>query len=152
MLIDAKLIEVHIYRENCGIEYLLLKRSFNEIYPLLWQMVTGKIKHDEKAYTAALREVKEETNLDISDIWVVPNINSFYDWTEEYISLVPVFLVKADINQEVKISDEHSEFAWLRFEDAINRFAWPGQRKSLEIIDDFLVNEASAFQFNKIKI
>lgn len=152
MLIDAKLIEVHIYRENCGIEYLLLKRSFNEIYPLLWQMVTGKIKHDEKAYTAALREVKEETNLDISDIWVVPNINSFYDWTEEYISLVPVFLVKADINQEVKISDEHSEFAWLRFEDAKNRFAWPGQRKSLEIIDDFLVNEASAFQFNKIKI
>ena len=63
--IITNLIEAHIFRKTKnGIELLLLKRSETEIYPGLWQMVSGKIQVNEKAYQTALREIKEETGLE----------------------------------------------------------------------------------------
>jgi dATP pyrophosphohydrolase len=150
MEIISKLIEAHIYRNNNGIEFLLLKRSPMQIYPNIWQMVTGKIKSDEKAYEAAVREVYEETNLNPKNIWVVPNVNHFYDWIGDYICNVPVFLIEVDSISNLKISDEHNEYKWVSYEEAINLLAWPGQKKSLEIIYYFLTNENSPLQFNKI--
>jgi hypothetical protein len=42
--IISNLIEAHIFRETeKGIEFLLLKRADNQIYPGVWQMVSGKI-------------------------------------------------------------------------------------------------------------
>ena len=63
MQIISELIEAHIFRKSDeGIEFLLLKRAEGNVYPELWQMVTGKMKKDESAHKAALREIKEETN------------------------------------------------------------------------------------------
>ncbi|HAB52346.1 MAG TPA: NUDIX pyrophosphatase, partial [Ignavibacteriales bacterium] len=42
LTIISNMIEAHIFRMKKGkIEFLLLKRSENEIYPGLWQMVSG---------------------------------------------------------------------------------------------------------------
>ncbi len=51
MNIISNLVEVHIFREaDSGIEFLLLKRAEDQIYPTVWQMVSGKIKENEKAF------------------------------------------------------------------------------------------------------
>ena len=85
MQIISNMIESHIFREvKNGIEFLLLKRSDNQIYGGLWQMVTGKIKEGEKAYQTALREIEEETRLKPLKLWVVPNVNSFYSHENNY--------------------------------------------------------------------
>ena len=85
MQIISNMIESHIFREvKNGIEFLLLKRSDNQIYGGLWQMVTGKIKEGEKAYQTALREIEEETCLKPIKLWVVPNVNSFYSHENNY--------------------------------------------------------------------
>ena len=64
MELISNLVEVHIFREmENGIEFLLLKRSEDEIFPGVWQMVSGKIKDGEKSYETAVRELKEETGL-----------------------------------------------------------------------------------------
>jgi len=69
------MIEAHIFcKKKNGIEFLLLKRNEKEIYPGLWQMVTGKIRKGEKAYKTALREIKEETGLKPKRFWVTPNV------------------------------------------------------------------------------
>ncbi|MDP2303635.1 MAG: NUDIX pyrophosphatase [Ignavibacteria bacterium] len=150
MNIISKLIEAHIYRNINGIEFLLLQRSPKQIYPNIWQMVTGKIKEGEKAYQTAIREVYEETSISANNIWVVPHVNQFYDWKEDYVCLVPVFLIESDKDAIVRLSDEHVNYKWVSYDEAINLLAWPGQKKSLEIINDYLTKDNNFLQFNKI--
>jgi dATP pyrophosphohydrolase len=151
MNIISNLIEAHIFRESeNGIEFLLLKRSEGQPYPGLWQMVTGKIKNDEKAYQTALREIKEETGLVPIQLWVAPTVNSFYEPKDEYICLLPVFAARVE-SSEVKLSREHTEYQWVNKATAQKLLAWEGQRKAVQIIEDYFLNEKSFFHFVEIK-
>jgi dihydroneopterin triphosphate diphosphatase len=152
MKIISNMIEAHIFcKRRKGIEFLLLKRAEKEIYPGLWQMVTGKIRSGEKAYKAALREIKEETGLKPKRFWVTPNVNSFYSHEKNYISLLPVFAAEVDPGSEIKICKEHCEFVWYKPEKAKKLLAWPGQRKSVEIITEYFLKETSFWNFVEIK-
>ncbi len=145
--------ETHIYRKKNGkIQFLVLKRSESEIYPLLWQMVTGSLKKNEKAFITALREVKEETGLTIKKMWVVPNINSYYEPASDEIMMIPVFLVFTDSESKVRLSDEHIKYKWLSYKQARSLFSWPGQKKSLDIIYEFLSGKSPKLKFVEIKI
>lgn len=151
MNVTSNLIEVHIFRlAGEELEFLLLKRAAHDIFPGLWQMVTGSIDSEEKAYEAAIREIKEETGLTPVKFWVVPNVNSFYSPKQNEIYMVPVFaaLVAADSN--VHISEEHSEYKWVSKEEAKKLLAWPGQRKSLETIYEYFTNQQSFLKFVEI--
>lgn len=149
----SNMIEAHIFRMRKGkIEFLLLKRAEGEIYPGLWQMVSGKIQKGEKAYETALREIAEETNLKPKNIWVVPNVNSFYSPEKNYISFLPVFAVKVDYKSKVKISHEHSEFKWVTKAQAKKMLAWVGQRKSVDIICEYFLKEKSYLNFVELDI
>ena len=153
MKIISYLIEAHIFRVyDSGLEFLLLKRSKDEIYPGLWQMVTGKIKDNEKAFEAALREIKEETGLLPEKFWVTPTVNSFYEPVEDYICEIPVFAAKVDINSDVKISSEHSEYIWASVEAAKNFLAWPGQRNAVDIINHYFTKQTQLLNFVEINL
>ena len=150
MNVTSSLVEAHVFREiGNEIEFLLLKRAANEKYPGVWQMVTGSIEN-ETAYQTALREIKEESNLNPKKLWVVPNINSFYSPEKDVIVMIPVFAVLVDRNQNVIISEEHSEHKWVKKEEAIKLLAWPGQRKSIEIIYEYFTNQQSFLKFVEI--
>jgi len=152
MKIISTMIEAHIFRETKnGIEFLLLKRADYQVYPGLWQMVTGKIKESEKAYQTAIREIKEETGLTPLQLWVAPTVNSFYEPKDEYICLLPVFaaIVEADT---IQLSDEHTEYKWVNKSEAQKLLAWEGQRKAVQIIEDYFLNEKSFFHFVEIKL
>lgn len=152
MKIISNLIEAHIFRESeNGIEFLLLKRSEDQHYPGLWQMVTGKIKEGEKAFQTALREIKEETELVPIQLWVAPTVNSFYEPRDEFICLIPVFAARVKSNK-VKISSEHTEYKWVNKQTAQKLLAWEGQRKAVQIIEDYFLNEKSFFHFVEIAI
>lgn len=151
--VQSNMIEAHIFRVKNGImEFLLLKRSNTEIYPGLWQMVSGTIHSGEKAYETALREIKEETNLFPLQFWVVPNINAFYSPEKNYISLLAVFAAKVKNNANVIISQEHSEFKWVSKNQAQKMLAWDGQRKSVDLISEYFTKERSTLNFTEIKV
>ena len=153
MNIILNLIEAHIFREiNGELAFLILKRSPVQYYPNIWQMVSGKIKENETAYNAALREIKEETSLTPEKFWVAPTVNSFYSPDKDYICLLPVFAVKVKFDSEVVISDEHVEYKWLKPENAKQLLAWDGQRKSVDVIVDYFLNRNSYLNFIEIKI
>jgi dihydroneopterin triphosphate diphosphatase len=138
MKIISNMIEAHIFRETKdGIEFLLLKRSEKEIYPGLWQMVTGQVEENETAYHAALREILEETGLRPERLWVVPNVNTFYSHENNTISLLPVFAAKVSGHEEIKICDEHTESCWYNPEKAKSKLAWEGQRHSVDLISRY---------------
>lgn len=153
MKISTNYIEAHIIRENEGkIEFLLLKRASYQWFPNLWQMVSGKIKDGEKAYESALREIEEETGIKPEKFWILPNINSFYLIEDDSINLVPVFVGKVDFNSKIKISSEHSEYKWVSGKEAKELLAWPGQRKSVDIIEEcFDISKKSFLYLMEIK-
>lgn len=151
--IISNMIEAHIFRiKKDKIEFLLLKRSENEIYPGLWQMVSGTIHDGETAYQAALREILEETNLNPKKLWVVPNINSFYSPEKNHISFLPVFAAQVKYNSKVILSDEHTKFIWCTKEKAKKMLAWVGQRKCVDIITDYFIKNENFLKFVEIKI
>lgn len=151
MKVVAKMIESHIFRQSgSDIEFLLLKRSDKDIYPDIWQMVTGRIDNSEKAYETALREIKEETNLEPFKLWVAPNVNSFYSSETDEISMIPVFAALVDSNSKVMISEEHSEFRWVKKDEAKEMLAWIGQRTSVDVIHEYFFNGMSALKFVEI--
>ncbi len=148
MKIATVYIEVHLIRENNGkIEFLLLKRASYEKFPDIWQMVSGKIKSDETAIEATLREIKEETNLIPEKLWVLPRVNSFYLAEDDSINLVPVFVAKVDNKSIVKISDEHSEFSWVDGKEAKRLLAWSGQRASIDLISEYFDYSKRSFLY-----
>lgn len=138
----SKYIECYVYRfENGVIKYLLLKRSKNkEPYPGIWQIVTGRMEKDEEAGKTALREVKEETGLDVMNCFVHPKINEFYTPHNDKIYLIPVFAAEVS-DKTVIISDEHVEFEWLNFEDACEKIHWYSQKENLRILNDILTGK-----------
>lgn len=153
MKLISNMVEAHIFRMNKNkMEFLLLKRAESEIYPGLWQMVSGKMKKNEKAYNTALREIKEETGLKPSKLWTVPNVNSFYSPEKNSISFLPVFVVEVNNNDSVTLSEEHSDYKWVSSIQAKKLLAWQGQRKSVDIISEYFLAQKSFLKFVEIKI
>ena len=152
MQIISNLVEAHIFRiADSGIEFLLMKRAESEIYPNIWQMVTGSIEN-EKAYETAIREIIEETGLAPKLLWVVPRLNSFYSHEKDYICMIPVFVGMVSESADVKISSEHSEFKWVDAETAKKMLAWKGQRESVSAIYEFLTDKSSSLKFIEIPL
>jgi len=141
MEIRGQYIECHIIRRiGERTEFLLLKRAPGEIYPGIWQMVSGGIEAGEVAYKAALREMNEETGLVPEKFYTLPLISSFYTPHADTINFLPVFLAIAGSEQSVRISSEHSEFIWVSGEKAKELMIWEGQKKGVDYILDNYVN------------
>ena len=107
--IKVRVIDAYVYRKTKkGILFLILKRAKTKIYEHLWQGVAGKIEKGEKAWEAAVRELKEETGLDPIRIFVADHVSRFYETHGDRVNLVPVFGIEAD-SDLVLLSSEHSE-------------------------------------------
>jgi len=153
MNIISNLVEVHIFRETeSAIEFLLLKRAEDQIYPAVWQMVSGKIKESEKAFETSLRELKEETNLTPLKMWIAPKVNSFYSSQTDSICLIPVFTFQVKKDSKVVISNEHNEYKWVTSNEAKRLLAWDGQRKAVDLIEEYFLNEKSFLKFIEINL
>ena len=150
--IVSKIVEIFIYRKfGNEFKFLLLKRNKNEIYPGIWSIAGGEIDKGEKAYEAATREMKEETGLTPKHIYLIDNVNVFYEMHDDVVHLVPVFLAETE-EDEVKLSDEHSEYAWINYEDAYKKIYWNGWKNNLKLIHEILNNENLLRTLKEIKL
>jgi len=90
--------------------YLLLKRSPKcKNFTGQWETPGGKL-HPGEAFDAALiREVKEETGLDI----VLESAVGVTEFELPKIRVVLLHMWARTHSKDVKLSDEHAEYAWL---------------------------------------
>lgn len=132
-------IEVHvIHRDNKNYEFLLLKRNEKDkVYPGIWQMITGGINENEKIREGVIREIREEIGVHPSAVFSLPRVNSFYFEYGDAICLSPVFLAFIE-NKKVNLSEEHTEYKWVSFAEAIKLIRWPDQIESLLLIKRYL--------------
>jgi 8-oxo-dGTP pyrophosphatase MutT (NUDIX family) len=147
-------VEVCIFRfRQHAPEYLIIRRAAEEhVYPGMWQFVTGMVEGSERALTCALREVTEETGLHPVHFWIVPHANSFYSAHSDAVHLVPFFAAQTDAGAEPKLSREHSEYVWLRQDEARQRLVWPGQRLGLDIVHQYIVRGEEAGSLLKVPL
>lgn len=144
--IASRIVEICVFRfRRDKPEYLLLKRSPEEdLYPGLWQLVTGTMHDGERAADTALRELKEETGLQPVLFWVVPFVNTFYDHEYDAVNLSPMFAAQVDAVSEPVLSNEHRAYAWVGHAEARERLVWPGQRQGLDVAHEYIVGGKQA--------
>jgi len=113
---------------------LLLRRAD---HPEFWQSITGSMEWgDEQPVEAAARELREETGIAVAPAaftdWKLQNrYEIFPQWRYKYAPGITqntehFFSLELPDEQTVTLSpDEHSEYEWLRFEQALERvFSW----------------------------
>ena len=124
-----------IVNEN---KVLIVQRaSDEEAYPDLWELPSGKKEPLEKVTDAIIREVKEETGLTTEIIKMVDVFNFSVEKPDETRDVTQInFLLKLIGSSEVKLSEEHQNFAWITT-DEINNYNLSEETKSA-IIKSFI--------------
>lgn len=101
-------------------------------------MVGGKVNNGEKAWKAALRELKEETGAIPQTFWTVPSLNHFYNHSKDRIELIPAFAAELHPESDIKLNREHSDYQWIECNTAKNFIHWPEQYRLITLIHSIL--------------
>lgn len=107
-----------------GTRVLALRRAAHKAVGAgRWESVSGKIEPGEDPHAAAIREVREETGLDVV---VDPRpIDAYVAEHVERPMLVVVYRAVADERAEATRSAEHDAAEWLSPEEILERGSWP---------------------------
>lgn len=152
MQVLVRVIDGYVFRktEN-GLRFLMLKRAKTKQYEHLWQGVAGKIEDGEKAWQAAIRELKEETGLTPKQMFIADHVSRFYETHGDRVNLVPVFGIAVDSN-EVELSHEHCEFRWVNFDEAMDLLVWQGQKQGLQVVNEMVIRNDDRMRWSEIPL
>ena len=92
--------------------FLLGKRSDLGSYPNMWSLFGGTIEPNEEVLDGVIREVFEETKIDISN-------NKFKLFGVEYYTGYPYyfFISYCDEEYECQLNEENTDFGWFSMEN-----------------------------------
>ena len=107
---------------------LITKRLNKNFLPGLWEFPGGKIEKNETAIQAIVREVKEETNLTVSNPIFLGNIKHKYSHFGVNISLFISF------PKSIKSLNLSQEYRWIRMKDILNYPLPKANHKMLDIL------------------
>ena len=79
----------------------------------MWELPGGKVESGEFFTDALVREIKEETNLDVKVGDFAEAIQNDY----MHKRTVQIMMYLENIEGEVKISDEHTDWKWATLEE-----------------------------------
>jgi type II secretory ATPase GspE/PulE/Tfp pilus assembly ATPase PilB-like protein/8-oxo-dGTP pyrophosphatase MutT (NUDIX family) len=129
--ITPGVIEIFVIRHNGGDwRVLTLQRAADGKRPDSWETVYGKIDAREKPEKAAVRELREETGLEVESLYNV-TVTSFYLHATGTIQMCITFAAFVSDDAEVVLGEEHQKFEWLSVDDACARFTWPREAHAL---------------------
>ena len=128
-------VDVYVIRPGPdGWRVLVLQRAAEGTRcPLAWETVHGRLEPGEQPVDAAVREVREETSLEIRRLYNV-TVQPFYLHRMQAVQLAVVFAAFVDAPANVTLGPEHRDSAWLTVDEASARFIWPRERQALQEI------------------
>ena len=107
---------------------LLLRNKKEEICPLEWDIPGGGIEPEETVEETLIREIKEETGIDISSSKIFPIKKWKMDKGGIKIGGID-FLCVLDNYQKISLSAEHIRAQWFSREEIMNSKEIPGWLK-----------------------
>lgn len=88
-------------------QYLILKRS--DWTPDIWELPGGRLEFGETAQDTLIREMREETGLEVTPKEIIGTFDKFIDnW-----QITGIIYECTSEDCDVKISPEHNEFKWV---------------------------------------
>lgn len=120
--------------------FLLLKCPVTVKHGIYWQPVTGGVEPTETHEAACIREVKEETGIEIfqDDLNVVAPFFQVEIPENDMDLRKRIFLVKVR-SDAVFLSDEHLGFQWIRPELVSRFLLWDSNRRSFSLVMDYFI-------------
>lgn len=127
-----------IYRKGRGrMLYLLLHYAAGH-----WDFVKGKIEPGESEMGAVVREAREETGLEGLKFsgGFEERFEYSYKKGDATVQKGVVFFLARANTDEITLSHEHIDYAWLPYREARERLTYENARRVLEKANLFLVS------------
>lgn len=123
-------IEAWIYNPIAK-EILLLKVKTEQLS--FWQPITGGIENGESSEIACIREIFEETGLEIELTKLLQVGHHTVVIDEDLTILKTLFLVKTK-QKDIHISDEHIDFMWTEVKKVPDILYWQSNQETFQKI------------------
>jgi dATP pyrophosphohydrolase len=124
------IIQSIVYRRKGEVfELLLLKRSASR--GGFWNVVNGTLELRESAIDCRKRELLEETGIRNVINWS-GEIHRFSFQYQDDIFVVVAFAVGVSDDETVVINDEHTEYRWVNFDEAIGLLKFNDDKIALQ--------------------
>ena len=114
---------IHVRR---GEEFLVAHRSPDS--GAYWHTIAGTVEPGEAFHEAALRELREETGRDVSELQPLGELAYTRESWEDEPGLrvhVEAFLIDVEPGWEPELNEEHDDYRWLRRDEAAELLFWP---------------------------
>ncbi len=133
----AVAVDIIIEKEN----KLLLIRRKNEPYKYCKAIPGGFVNEGERVEDAAMREIHEETNLEIEPTDILGVYSAPHRDPRGHV--ISVVFVGKIINGELKAGDDAEDFEWLSVKDLRNKRIAFDHTKILEDYQNWKVNKGT---------
>jgi 8-oxo-dGTP pyrophosphatase MutT (NUDIX family) len=112
---------------------LLLKRNPKaDFSPGIWEEITGRINQFEEPYKGLRREVMEEAGIKIEIVKPLTIFHLFRGAEKPENELVGIIFWCKAKKTDVRISGEHTDYRWLKPEEALKLVKHPGVKNDIE--------------------
>ena len=105
-----------------------------------WDFPKGNVEIGESETQAAIRETREETG--ISDIKFVNGFRELVEYRYRHgkrlVNKEVAFFLARTQTENVVLSNEHIDYVWLNYDDALKQLTYKNAKKVLEIAMKFL--------------
>lgn len=146
-------VVVLIIRPNRDEFELLMARRADEIYMGgTWQLISGGLNADETAWQAALREIREETELTPVAFYRLSTLTNFYRPDNDSLNIAPMFCAMVAEGSAVAINAEHTDFEWVKLDEASAKLMWPSDRQALEEARSVILGNGLAKEYMRIPL
>lgn len=135
-------------------ELLQLRRAPGEFMGGSWSTVRGRIEASEKAWQAALRELREEAGIvpEPDEFYQLDTVDTFYLAADDTIWHVPGFCAVVPRDTAVTLDAEHDDFRWVDRSRVDGEFLWPGERRQIEELAREIMDFGPARQLLRVRI
>ena len=107
-----------------------------------WDFVKGKMEKGESTHQTAIRETEEETG--ITDITFIENFEEWIEYNFQYqgelVNKKVVFFLAETKTEDVKISHEHQNYAWMDYNTSMEKTTFDNAKTVLTKAQTLLSN------------
>jgi len=133
-------------------EFLMAKREPNKYMGGTWQLIAGGIEPDETAWQAAVREVKEETDLAVIELYRLSHLTQFYGSNNDSLNTGIMFCAFVDEHAAVAINHEHTAFRWIARSDMRSQLMWPSDREAFDEVCQVILENGPSKPHQRIPL